>query len=235
MINSFIAIDIETTGLSPRKDKIIEIGAVKVVDGQVCETFSKLVQPNIPLSPKITSLTGITDYMLLEAESMERVLMELLSFLGNEVLLGHNLIFDFSFIKEGFFKMGMDFQREGIDTLLLARKLHKELDSRTLGSLCHHYGIVNAHAHRAFDDAKATSMLYFKLLQEFGEEHSELFGPKPLQYQIKKEIPITNRQKKYLLDLMKCHKIKGQDLDSMSKSEASRCIDNIIFHYGRMH
>lgn len=233
MERDFIAVDIETTGLSPVKDKIIEIGAVKVKNGEIVETFSKLIDPQIELNERIVNLTGITDDMLRGKDPIEKVIGQFLEFAQELPLLGHNILFDYSFLKTAATKEKHSFERKGIDTLFISRVLHEELESKSLGSMCDYYGIVNENHHRAFDDAVASMKLYFQLAKS-EKATNEVLAAKPLIYKPKKIEPVTQKQKNYLLDLLKYHKIDiRQSMDTMTKSEASRLIDRIIFQYGR--
>lgn len=233
MEQDFIAVDIETTGLSPVKDKIIEIGAVKVKDGKIVDQFSKLIDPKIELTERIVSLTGITDDMLEGKEQIETVIRQFCEFAEELPLLGHNVLFDYSFLKTAATKEKLSFERKGIDTLFISRVLHEELESKSLGSMCEYYGIVNENQHRAYDDAVAAMELYFKFANHEKAEGAVL-DAKPLVYKPKKIEPATQKQKNYLLDLLKYHKIEvRQSIDTMTKSEASRLIDGILFQYGR--
>ena len=99
MLKSYLAFDVETTGLSPETDEIIEIGALKVREGKVCERFISFVKPSEPVSERITQITGITNEMLLDAAPKERVIPAFLDFCGDEVLIGHNLPFDYGFVR----------------------------------------------------------------------------------------------------------------------------------------
>lgn len=241
MINTFVALDIETTGLVPDQDKIIEIGAIKYIDGEVIEEFKRLINPKRKLSQKITDITGIYDEMLNMQPDEDEVIPEFVKFLGNHIILGHNILFDFSFIKAYMIRKKETFSVSGIDTFYLSKILHKDLRSKSLQSMCNHYHIHNEHAHRALDDAKAASKLYFALYETFGQNNNELFTPKPLNYKLPKIQPITKKQKNYLLDLAKYHKINTQSVlcgntsvDELTKSQASRIIDKIILKYGRI-
>lgn len=234
-ITTFVCFDVETTGLSPLKDKLIEIGALKVKDGKITEIFSEFIHPQMKLPSRITKLTGITDSMIQDADTEDKVVKRFLDFSEDYVVMGHNLIFDYSFIKTAAHKLGLSFERRGIDTLELSKKLLSELDSRSLGSLCNYYHITNEHAHRAYDDAKATAMVYVNLCNEFYKINTEVFVPKPLSYKVKKNQPITGKQKIYLLDLLKYHKIDYiSSIDNLTQSEASRMIDRIILNHGRI-
>lgn len=235
-ITTFICFDIETTGLSPERDRIIEIGALKVIDGKIRDTFSEFINPQMKLPPKIISLTGIRDDMLISADTEEKVIRRFLQFAGDYILIGHNISFDYSFIKTAADRLGSDFEKMGIDTLDLSRRLLMDLESKSLGSLCGHFGIINEHAHRAYDDAKATAMLYVKLCNDFFEKEPNVFEPKILNFKVKKNRSITGKQKNYLIDLIKYHKIDYiKSVETLTQSEASRIIDRIILEKGRIN
>ena len=241
MIQSFVAIDLETTGLSPEKNHIIEVGALKVRDGVVVDTFSMLIQPGYALPKKIVEITNITDEMLKGAKTWNEMCGELYAFIGDDVLLGHNVGFDYRFLKTFFTREGYEFHHPVIDTLQIARELHRDLPSRSLESMCHHYGLQNKSAHRALEDASVTMKLYFAMMrgekpgQGTGISKEKLGQPVPYDFKVKKDGPITPRQKNYLIDLLKYHKIdKVKTVETLTKSQASRMIDQIIFEYGRL-
>lgn len=125
MLKSYIAFDLETTGLSPETNEIIEIGALKVQDGKVQERFMEFIMPSEPISARITEITGITNEMVADARRREEVIPAFLDFCGNEVLVGHNIIFDYSFMKNQAELLGLSFEKQGIDTLKIARRVHK--------------------------------------------------------------------------------------------------------------
>lgn len=231
----YVALDLETTGLNPSRDRILEIGAVKVVGGRITDTYQTFVNPGVPIPEKICELTGIDDTMTADAAPPAEAVRELIDFCGDLDLLGHNIIFDYSFIKRTAVNCDMVFDKQGVDTLKIARKLLPDLESRSLEYLCDYYHITQEKRHRAYEDAKASSCLYGKLLEQFYPEHSEVFRPRPLVYQIKKQGPITNSQKRYLIDLIKYHKIDTSlQIESLTKNEASRVIDKIILEYGKI-
>lgn len=238
MTDSFVCIDLETTGLDPKRDKIIEIGAVKVERGETVGEWETFVNPERKLEERIVELTGIQDEQLTGAKKMAELLPELFAFLGDHVLLGHSVLFDFSFLKKAAVNERMTFERQGIDTLKIARKYLKDLESRSLESLCKHYGISH-NAHRALEDARATVILYRKLQEEFYEKEKEagaksLFCPRPLLYQAKRDTPLTIPQKEQLYKLLDKHKlIVDYQVESLTRSEASRKIDQILAKYGR--
>lgn len=235
MKDTFVVLDLETTGLQPNRDRILEIGALKIKDGKVIETFSTFVNPRMEIPLRVVELTGITQDMVESGCSNEEAIKRFLEFVEDYPLLGHNILFDYSFIKCGAVNLRMRFEKEGMDTLLLSRRLLPQLESRRLTALCEHFLIPHEHAHRALEDAKVTYMLYQKLKDQFYDQHKEAFTLRSLQYQVKKQSPITKFQKVHLNDLIKYHKIEfNVEIDSLTKSEASRAIDKIILQHGRI-
>ncbi len=235
MTNSYVAIDIETTGLEPRLDKITEIAALRVVDGAVDGRYVTLVNPRRPLGERIVELTGITDGMVASAPAIEEVIGPMVRFCGDLPLLGHNILFDYSFLKRAAVNAGLEFEREGIDTLNLCRAFMPPERKKNLSSACAFYRIRQVEAHRAEADALSAHLLYQKLLTGRREGTEELFAPKSLIYKAKREQPATKRQKEYLQDLIKCHRIDiTVQIDTLSRNEASRMIDRILSQHGRM-
>lgn len=233
MTDTYICIDLETTGLNPKMDKIIEIGAVKVIDGKVTDTFSALVNPGRILEERVSELTGITNDKLENAPYIEDILPALEDFLEDLPLLGHRILFDYSFLKKAMVTNKRSFERKGIDTLRIARRFLPSLEHRTLEFLCKHYGIPHT-AHRALEDAKATSELYQRLAKDFYNEEEPCFKLQPLVYQVKKETPITKPQKERLYRLLEKHGITPDyDVEKLTRSEASRHTDKILAKYGR--
>lgn len=163
----FTVIDTETTGLSCKKNEIIEIGAVKFRNWEVADTYDVLIKPKAYIPSYITSITGISNQMVRNSPYFEDVLGEFMSFLESDDIVGHNLTFDLNFLSSSgapMYTSGFEFH----DTLKIARRrLIKGIDvpCHSLGALCEHFRIENAHAHRACDDAKATGELFIKLLE----------------------------------------------------------------------
>lgn len=226
---NLIAVDVETTGLSAGVDEIIEIGAVKIENGVLKERYRSFLKPLHALPTRITELTGITGEMLRNARTAEEVLPEFLAFAGMFPLLGHNLPFDYSFLKAACEKQKLSFERKGIDTLRLARILQPSLEKKTLTAMAEFYGVNPGQAHRAEDDAVSCAEIYLKMLETFGKDpqKQELFLPQILTARIKKSEPATIRQKKYLLDLLKYHRIEEVSMEAMTKSDISRIIDHL--------
>ena len=123
MLTSYVCFDLETTGLSPETDEIIEIGAVKVIEGKVVDRFSRFVKPDAPISPMVESLTGISNAMVAEAGPTDRIIYDFLQFCGEFPVIGHNLMFDYRFTWRYAKKYYMEFDRAGVDTLQIARKV----------------------------------------------------------------------------------------------------------------
>lgn len=231
---NYVCVDLETTGFYPRYDKIIEIGAVRVENGLITEEFQSLVNPGIKLAEQTSALTGITDEMLAGAPDITAVLPEFLRFAGENVLLGHSLMSDYSFLKKAAVNQNLPFERMGIDTLALSRRYLSLLPSRNLGKLCEHFEIPHE-AHRALGDARATSRLYEIFCEKFYQETEEKeFSPKPLIFKIKKEGPASRMQKERLYSLAERHKIVlNVDVERLTRNEASRLTDQILAAYGR--
>lgn len=235
MTDTYIALDLETTGLNPSSDRILEIGAVKVVEGQVCETYETLVKPGVRISERIEELTGITETMAAGGKETRTAVGELVEFCEDLPLLGHNILFDYSFVKRNAVNFDLAFEKEGIDTLKIARMLLPDMESKSLQALCEYYQIGQERAHRAASDAFSAMELYDRLRRQFPESPEELFAPKPLVYKVKKQGPITPAQKGYLNDLVKYHKIALEiSIETLTKNEASRLIDKIILEHGRI-
>lgn len=237
MLKNYLIVDIETTGLDPQKDKIIEIGAIKVKEGQEPERFDRIINPRIPIPVYITELVGITDEMVCEAPELDVVMAEFLEFAEELPLLGHNLKFDYSFLKTAAVRCGYSFERKGLDTLAIARKYLKELESRKLDALCQYFGIQDDNHHRAWNDVQVTMELYEILCAKFeGQEGASAkdFEPSAMQFSVKKESPITPRQESFLRSLLVQHGIQPDyDISALSKSEASKKIDGILSQFGR--
>lgn len=235
LVDSFVCIDLETTGLNPKTDKIIEIGAVKVEQGKVVDAFETLVNPHRPLEARIVELTGIREEDLQDAPDIRDVLLQVMDFVGEEVLLGHSILFDYSFLKKAAVDQKLKFERLGVDTLKIARKFLPELESRSLDYLCKHYGIPHV-AHRALEDARATVELYFKLREEFaGEETKKDFLAGNLLFNVKRDTPATKPQIERLYRLMEKHNLTLEIApEQMTRSEASRYTDRVLAKYGRL-
>lgn len=235
MVNDYIALDVETTGLDPVRDRLLEIGAVRVQGGVICGVYETLVNAGVPVPRRIQELTGITDEMRKTGKKAAEAVRGFLEFCGELPVVGHNVSFDYGFLKQAAAEAGCAFEAEALDTLKIARKVLPGLSSRTLSAMCAYYGIDQGNAHRALDDARSAHFILTRLWEAFGQTDPGAFALCPLAYTVKKQSPITNSQKGYLKDLLKYHKIElDASIDALTKSEASRIIDGIIRQYGRI-
>ncbi|QUG41120.1 PolC-type DNA polymerase III [Psychrobacillus sp. INOP01] len=167
----YIVFDVETTGLSATYDKIIELAAVKMQNGNIIDKFERFVNPHHALSATTIELTGITDEMVRNAPEIEQVIKDFYEFIGDGIIVAHNASFDMGFLYEGYRRTGIDhFNHPVIDTLELARLLHPEMKSHRLGTLTKKFNIELTQAHRAIFDCEATGYLLLHLLKE-AEEH----------------------------------------------------------------
>lgn len=164
----YVVFDIETTGLNPRTDRIVEIGAVKVEGGQIIEEFSMLINPGIPMPPEVSAINNITDIMLAGAELPGAVLYRFHQFIRDaEFLIGHNARnFDYKFLEFEFDRHFVKFEPFRVkDTMWEARRRLKGLRSYSLTALCRIFQIENVEAHRALSDVYATHQVYLELLK----------------------------------------------------------------------
>lgn len=172
LMGEYVVFDIETSGFDPKREAIIEIGAVLVKDGMIQpERFSTFADPQRTLSPKIVSLTGITDDMLLGAPSQEEAVTAFLKFANGRPLVAHNADFDISFIRQAAINMGIPFEPTTVDTLSLARRLYPQLNNHKLDTVAEYLCLGAFNHHRADDDAATAAGILLdelRLLQERG-------------------------------------------------------------------
>lgn len=169
----FVVFDIETTGFSPVNNRIIEIGAVKVVKGEIADRFSAFVNPDVPIPFEIEKLTGINDEMVMDAPYIEQVLPAFFAFCGDAVLVAHNANFDMSFIKENAMRQKIEKKFVYVDTVGIARILLPHQAKHTLDAVAKTMGVSLENHHRAVDDAQATAEIFVKfipLLKERGAD-----------------------------------------------------------------
>jgi len=161
---SYVVFDIETTGFSPEINKIIEIGAVKVVDGKIVDRFSTFVNPEVPIPYRIEELTHISDNMVIDAPTIDVVLPEFLQFCEGCVMVAHNADFDMSFIKKKAEDIGVNFAPTYIDTVAMARFLLPNLNRFKLDTVAKAVGVPLDNHHRAVDDAACTAEIFVKFI-----------------------------------------------------------------------
>ena len=162
---TYVVFDLETTGFSLIKDKIIEIGAVKVENGVITDKFSTFVNPKVPIPFKITNLTGITDDMVMEAPDIETILPQFLEFVGDAVLVAHNASFDVSFIEQNCRYQDITPDFTSVDTVAMARILLPTLSKFKLNVVANALHISLENHHRAVDDAGATAEIFVKFVE----------------------------------------------------------------------
>ena len=168
--NTYVVFDIETTGFSCVNNKIIEIGGVKVKDGEIVDHFSEFVNPQCPIPYEIVKLTSITDEQVMDADVIEDVLPRFLAFCEGAVLVAHNATFDMSFIEENARRQQLPFDFTCIDTLGVSRALLTEQAKHTLDAVAKTLKVSLENHHRAVDDAQATAEIFIKLLDMVREK-----------------------------------------------------------------
>lgn len=226
---SIVVFDLETTGCDPQQNFIIEIGAIKIINDEIVDRRSQLINPCIDIPEYITSLTGINNSMVENKLTIDVVIPKFIEFCKDSDIMGHNILFDYSFIKANSLKYGYEFEKNAIDTLKLSRQLLPNIPSKKLGELCKYYNIDLKKAHRAVHDAAATYELYKCLKSEFYENNKELFLPQKLFWIPSALKMITDKQKAYLLSLKNKYNIKlEKPIDEFSKSEASNTINKAL-------
>ena len=160
----FVIVDLETTGLSPTKNEIIEIGAIKVSGNKIIDTMDILVKPQIPVSSRITSITGITNKMLANADGIEIGLKKFLNFIEDYTLIFHNAKFDMGFLNNAMFMLyGKNISNDVMDTLVLSRNLVFDVPDYKLGTLANYFDISYEGAHRSLRDCQITLDVYNNL------------------------------------------------------------------------
>lgn len=168
--DTFVVFDIETTGFSPVTNRIIEIGAVKVENGQITDRFSTFVNPEVPIPFEIEKLTSINDSMVMDAETIETVLPKFLKFVGDAVLVAHNANFDVSFIKENAKRQQIAVNFTYVDTVGIARMLLTGQAKYTLDAVAKTLKISLENHHRAVDDAECTAEIFLKFIEMLAKE-----------------------------------------------------------------
>ena len=233
-MKDYIVIDLEMTGLHPKRDAILEVGAVRVRNHEIQETLGFFVNAGRSIPAEVTELTGITQEMADQGCTPEEALYRVADFVGDDIWVGHNILYDYSFLKQQAVNVRLPFEKQAVDTLHIARACMQEPQSKSLESLCDFLGIVRVKNHRAVEDAKATCALYEWLKKTYGITHEKMFAPKSLVYRPKRETPATKIQKNHLKELVDYHKIDiDVSWDTLTRSEASRLTDRLISRYGR--
>ena len=169
--DEIVVFDIETTGIDANNERITEIGAVKIKDFAVIDTFNSFVNPQKPIPKHVVELTGITDDMVSGAPLIDEVLERFVEFCNGCVLVAHNAQFDVGFMENSAARCGKDFNFTYVDTLPLARSMYPQLKNHRLDTLVKHLKLKEFNHHRASDDAKALADVFAKFVQELEREH----------------------------------------------------------------
>lgn len=165
----YVVFDLETTGFSPTQNRIIEIGAVKVVDGKIVDKFSTFVNPEVPIPFRIEELTGINDNMVLDAPVIEQALPDFMDFCQDAVMVAHNASFDMSFIEENCRRQRIEKEFTSVDTVALARVLLPQLNRYKLDTVAKALHVSLENHHRAVDDAGCTAEIFVKFVEMLKE------------------------------------------------------------------
>lgn len=170
--DDYVVIDIETTGLSPEYDSIIEVCACKYVNREFSCTYSSLINPEYPISDFITSLTGITNQMLSSAPTLEMVMQDYANFIGDNIIIGHNVNFDINFLYDAYEKyLSISLTNNYVDTLRLVRHLHRDWKHNSLQNVSERYGLNYDKGHRASFDCQLTNSIFKIMHNEFAERY----------------------------------------------------------------
>jgi DNA polymerase III epsilon subunit family exonuclease len=164
--SSLVIFDFEATGLDSREDEIIEIGAVKWRNGTIEEEFSTLVRPRRQLSEQITTITGITNEMLVDAPEIHEVWTQFLDFANGSILVAHNADFDMSFVWSTAGRLGYQIHWPAICTLKMARAFLPDLPSKSLDALAEHFKLTFEARHRSIGDVKVTGSVLQQMLDQ---------------------------------------------------------------------
>lgn len=169
-IGDFTVIDLETTGRSNKPVDITEISAIRYRGGKPIDSMSSFVKSENTILPFVQSLTGITDDMLESAPEIHNVIEDLVAFIGNDVILGHNVNFDYGLVYDAYYeKTGNHMKNDYIDTLRISRLMNKDIQNHKLETLCQYFKIERSIGHRALEDSQQTAQVYLKMRQKYIE------------------------------------------------------------------
>lgn len=167
----FVVFDLETTGAKTPPCRVTEIGAYRVKDGKITEEFQTLVNPETPIPPFITQLTGISDKMVKNAPKFREIAARFLDFIGDSVLVAHNAHFDMRFLNHEIGRIYENYRvgNPSLCTVRLSRRLVPDIENHRLNTLADYYSIALVNHHRASDDARATAYIFINLLEKLNE------------------------------------------------------------------
>ena len=230
----YTVIDLEMTGLNPKLDKVIEIGAVRVRGHKEAARYATLVNPKRSIPERVVELTGITNEEVAAGLDEEEAMQALIAFIGDDVIVGHNVSFDYSFMKQWAVNKRIPLTLRACDTLRIARAILPGEQSKKLEDLCVYYRIERERAHRALDDAVETHRILECMMQQILPEKAELLIPRELTYKAKRQTPATAHQIERLREYRAQHDIQDEiSWETLTRSEASRLQDKYFATYGR--
>lgn len=190
----FAVLDFETTGTSGKLNRAIEIGIVRVKNGEILDSFQSFINPGTLVPYYITSLTGITNDDVHDAPFFEDLTSQIIDFIGDSILVAHNMPFDYSFLQNEFIRADVLLPKnETLCTLKLARKLYPELKSKSLGNLVQHFGIRHKNVHRALGDAMVTAKLLIKMITQLKDDQNITKLNELLAYQSASAIKVDSK------------------------------------------
>ena len=233
--DSYVAIDLETTGIGAKRERIM--GASFTISSSIPVSSVMCSGMGRPGFTRVwyVSVTAPFSTFTMPISVIQDVIGEVIAFCGTLPVLGHQIMFDYGFLVQAAVNGKLRFERSGIDTLKLCRKFMPPEEKKNLAAACAYFHAAQDTAHRALSDAMAAHELYQAMKRLHLSGNEDAFAPKVLQYKAKKERQATQRQKQHLHDLLKYHKIElTVPIDSMSGNEISRVTDRIIFTHGRI-
>ena len=163
--SEYCVLDLETTGISHITEKITEVGIIKIKNGEIIDEFECFVNPEKPIPEKVVEITHITDDMVKDAETIDKVIPKIIDFIGDSVLVAHNAGFDIGFLKYNFEKYGYKLENTYVDTLRLSKAVFPELKKYKLGIIAEHLNIKVDVAHRALDDVKTLVQVFNVMIE----------------------------------------------------------------------
>lgn len=214
--DEFVVFDIETTGLSSINDKIIEIGAVKIKNMEVIDTFETFINPQTHISNFITKLTGINDTMVKDYPTIDEILPRFIEFIKGAILVAHNANFDVTFIKTKAKNMGIEINNAVLDTLELSRHMYSNLKNYKLDTVAEYLGVNLENHHRAVDDAKATAEIFLKSINEL--KNNGIYNVVDVNTYLKNKVDIKKMPSYHVIILVKNQKGLKNLYEMVSKS-----------------
>ena len=179
----YCVLDLETTGISCQTEKITEVGIIKYKNGEIIDEFECFVNPEKPIPPRVVEITHITDDMVKDAETIDKVIPKIINFIGDSVLVAHNADFDIGYLKYNFEKYGYKLENTYIDTLRLAKAIFPDLKKYKLGLIADSLNIQVDVAHRALDDVKTLVAVFKVMIDKTKEEHGKTIDDFDLKFE----------------------------------------------------